>query len=304
MKTIKSTSSKGQKRYGKNSILSYILFVGIVVMTGIAFQYLESEKASVSLVWSFGWITAASTGLGALPFFLVKNMSGKSIGVSNSAAAGMMIAASFNLILEAIFLDPSARRQEEITQHGVRCSIVGCAVGVAFMIYAKREWLDKYDKNDMYSIGLHAAKRTLLIVFVMTVHSFSEGIAIGVAFAGEKGMTLGTITATSLAIHNVPEGVAVSLALVPKGASPVVAALWSVASSLPQPIMAVVAYIFVEKCVYLLPAGLGFAAGAMVWVSLTELMREALEEISVWSMLFVTALSSYFMVVLQDRCEY
>ena len=82
----------------------------------------------------------------------------------------------------------------------------------------------------------------------------------------------------TLAIHNIPEGLAISLVLIPKKVSISTAALWSVISSLPQPIFALPAFIFVQQCQQLLPAGLGFAGGAMALVAVQELLPESVEK--------------------------
>jgi len=282
-------------------VVSYLLVLAMV-LTGISIHWLNTKDVSVLVVWAYAWITAVSTGIGATPFLVLQHINRMWMGLSNCAAAGMMIAASVGLITEGIILDSSARRSEDFYHtFGLGSTLVGFLVGNVFMIKAKL-FLDKHEESgaELYSIERYFSKRTLLIVFVMTVHSFSEGVAIGVSFAGEGGHKLGSTTATSLAIHNIPEGLAVSLALVPKGASASVAALWSIASSIPQPIMAVVAYMFVDKCTFLLPAGLGFAAGAMLWVSFVELLKEALEEIPARLVLLVTDVASIAMFALQS----
>lgn len=149
----------------------------------------------------------------------------------------------------------------------------------------------------------------------MTVHSLAEGVGIGVSFGDSSVQALGQFISLALAIHNVPEGLAVCnshyglvclscsqvcLIMLPKGFSRRESALWAVFSSLPQPIMACLAYTCVSFFVQLLPIGLGFAAGAMALVAVQELMYEAIEEIgkgkTVGIMLFACAVMTCFQV--------
>jgi zinc transporter ZupT len=117
-----------------------------------------------------------------------------------------------------------------------------------------------------------------MIVGVMTLHSFTEGIGVGVSFG--DGAALGALIATAIAVHNIPEGLAISLVLVPRGISVGRAAAWSVFSSLPQPLMAVPAFLLVEWFEPVLPVGLGFAGGAMVWMVAAQLLPDALRTAS------------------------
>jgi ZIP family zinc transporter len=131
----------------------------------------------------------------------------------------------------------------------------------------------------------------------MTVHSFTEGVGLGVSFGG--GQALGLFITLAIAVHNVPEGLAISLVLVPRGVGWSRAAAWSVFSSLPQPLMAVPAFVFVEAFRPLLPYGLGFAAGAMVWMVFSELVPDALEEVSSNLVAVVITLSVAAMIAFQ-----
>ena len=113
---------------------------------------------------------------------------------------------------------------------------------------------------------------------VMTVHSFAEGVGVGVSYGG--GESLGLFITAAIALHNVPEGLAIALVLVPRGVGVWAAAGWAVVSSLPQPLLAPPAYVAVDKFEPILAPGLGFAAGAMVMMAASELIPEALETAS------------------------
>lgn len=86
------------------------------------------------------------------------------------------------------------------------------------------------------------ARRVLLVLAVMTLHSLSEGVGLGVSF-GSAHDHFGVLIAGTLAFHNVPEGLAVCLVLIPRGVPVAEAALWAVFTSLPQPLMAVPTFI-------------------------------------------------------------
>jgi zinc transporter ZupT len=78
------------------------------------------------------------------------------------------------------------------------------------------------------------ATKVVLVIGIMTLHSFGEGSGVGVSFAGSKGFSQGLLVTLAIAVHNIPEGLAVSMMLASKGFFPQNAMLWSVITSLPQ----------------------------------------------------------------------
>jgi zinc transporter, ZIP family len=209
--------------------------------------------------------TALATGLGALPFFVFRRMSGSWLGISNSIAAGFMLGASAALFWEGADV-------------GIVRTLVGAFVGVAFIEVTRRRLGHEHEHLRLGVLRGADARAGLLIVSVMTVHSFTEGVGVGVSFG--DGEALGAFITAAIAVHNIPEGLAISLVLVPRGVTAWRAAGWSVFSSLPQPLMAVPAFLLVEWFEPVLPVGLGFAGGAMVWMVAVELVPEAREDLS------------------------
>lgn len=222
----------------------------------------------VILVTLAALVTALATGLGALPFVFVGQMSRRWLGISNAIASGFMLSASGALVIEGAI-------------RGFGRVALGALTGAAF-IYATHRLLGEHELEFGELRGADAMKG-VLIVGVMTLHSFSEGVGVGVSYGG--GAKLGIFITIAIAIHNIPEGLAISLVLVPRGASVRSAAGWSIFSSLPQPLVAAPAYVFVEQFKPFLPVGLGFAGGAMIWLVLAELLPEARAELSVQPLL-------------------
>jgi len=210
-------------------------------------------------------VTALATGLGALPFFVFRRMSRSWLGISNSIAAGFMLGASAALFWEGAGI-------------GIARTLVGALAGVGFIELTRHRLGDDHEHMRIGVLRGADARAGLLIVSVMTVHSFTEGVGVGVSFGG--GEALGAFITAAIAVHNIPEGLAISLVLVPRGVTAWRAAGWSVFSSLPQPLMAVPAFLLVEWFEPVLPAGLGFAGGAMVWMVAVELVPEAREDLS------------------------
>lgn len=219
---------------------------------------------SIWLVLFAASMTAVSTGFGAIPFFFVKEISDRWLGIGNSIAAGLMLGASIGLIWEGV-------------GEGAFRLVLGMAVGLVLIVLAKKFLEGREDSLSIGQLEQADAMKMLLIVGIMTVHSFAEGIGVGVSWGG--GQALGSLINIAIAVHNIPEGLAISLVLIPRGSSVWRAMGWSVFSSIPQPLMAVPAFLFVLVFEPFLSFGFGLAAGAMIWMVFTELMPEAVEDI-------------------------
>jgi len=241
------------------------------------------ENVNVWKVFVYALLTAMATGLGALPFAVFKTFRRKYLGIANAIAAGLMITASFSLIHEGV-------------EYGMLKTVLGVLAGLGFIILSHR-LLHDHDDIHLGILSGVDARKVLLIIGVMVAHSFAEGVGVGVSFGG--GERFGTFISLAIAVHNIPEGLAVSLVMVPRGVHWIWAALWSIFTSLPQPLMAVPSYLFVEIFKPFLPVGLGFAAGAMLWIAFSELLSDALKDTSSQIVATTITLSVVAMTIFQ-----
>lgn len=271
----------------------------VITVTTIPRPFHPEGEPSVQHVFYYGWLTALSTGLGVLPFVFLPDVPTFWVGISNAVAAGMMLAASYSLFVEGCTHDDPHDTSTVASE--IRTGI-GALLGLGFIL-ATKNILDKYEDLKVGVLGGTDARKALLIFFVMTLHSFSEGVGIGVSFGGAHGSDLGVFISASLAVHNVPEGLAIAVVLLPRGVSIVTSTLWIICTSLPQPLMAVPAYMFVHNFIPVLPIGLGFAGGAMVWVAVFELLMEAIEDTNMLTTLVVAIPSLVTMLLIQSALD-
>ena len=248
---------------------------------------------NIVFVFVAGLITALATGLGAIPFFFVEDFSDRWNVALWGIASGIMVSASlFGLINEGLAYSAAGFPT---------LLAVGLLVGVALVEVADRV-LDSIDvggvddpalEDEDAPLGAAAfaqadLKKLVLILGILTVHSFPEGVAVGVSFAElglEGGLTvfgisvplLAVFMTVAISIHNVPEGTAIAIPMRAMGLSKWRMVGAAVFSSLPQPIGAVIAFVFVTWAREFLPFGFGFAAGAMVYLVATEFIPEALD---------------------------
>lgn len=221
-----------------------------------------------------GVFTALVCGLGTVPFFFVDEISDRMTVAMWGLAGGIMLFASlFGFIVEGL-------GEGTVTQVAI-----GLVLGVVLVVVA--DFLIsgyEFQPREMASADV---RKLALIIGVLTVHSFPEGVALGVAFAdlGIEGdlvvaglaiPALAVFITVAISVQNIPEGLAVAIPLHTYGVANWKIFGWAVFTSLPQPVGAGIAYVFVTIAREFLPYGFGFAAGAMIYLVLHDIFPEAL----------------------------
>ena len=204
-----------------------------------------------------------ASGLGALPFLFFGKLKPYWAGIANAIAVGVMMTASFDLLHEG-------------APHSPALTVMGMVIGALF-IKASQDYLSKFEDASFEDLSGADARKAMLIIAVMAAHAFGEGSGVGVSFSGDRGWAQGLLVTIAIGLHNIPEGMAVAGVMMSKGSTPTTALYWTLLCALPQTIVAVPSYLFVESFTALMPVALGFAAGCMVWISFAELLPDALE---------------------------
>jgi ZIP family zinc transporter len=208
-----------------------------------------------------------ATGVGGLAVLLLRRPAQRTLDALLGFTGGVMLAATaFSLLVPAL------------DSGGVGRVLVGFAVGGAVIVALDR-WVPHLHARRregrrepmVESAQVHRAR---LLVIAMTIHNFPEGAAVGTAFAA-GGTDLGLPIAVAIAIQNLPEGFAVAAPLVATGASRSTAVLLAFASGAVEPLAAFGAYGAFELFSSLLPYGLAFAAAAMLYVVVDEIVPES-----------------------------
>lgn len=209
-----------------------------------------------------GTATALATGLGAIPVFALGAQRAAALRPALwGLAAGLMGVASVVGLL-----------RPALDEGDTSAVALGVVAGVAFLALMRA----LIGRREVHVGALAGAgvRRAVIVFTVLLVHSLPEGLAIGTAFASDRdGLELFVLLA--IALQNVPEGTTSAIPMHDAGFSPAQQFWAAVATSLPQPLGAVVAYILVEQVHALLPASFAFAAGAMLALIVVELLPQA-----------------------------
>lgn len=212
------------------------------------------------------------TSLGAAVVFLFKKVNKNTMDAMLGLSAGVMLAATFWSLLS-----PALEMAENLKLISWLIVSLGVLSG-GLLLFCGDKIFDRITKKKTNS---HSIKRSLMLIFSITLHNIPEGMAIGVAFGSVfynlEGATLAAaiMLAIGIGIQNFPEGSAVSLPLRREGMSPQKAFFFGMLSGIVEPISAVIGAILVIKVQVLLPILLSFAGGAMIYVVVQELIPES-----------------------------
>ena len=224
------------------------------------------------LATTFTW---GVTALGALVVCFFKEVNSKILNTILGFSAGVMIAAAFWSLLE-----PSIDLSQELGYIAWALPAIGFITGGLFVLISDK-FLDKMLKNRKSIDGKGSLKRSILLIAAITIHNIPEGMAVGVAFggiaSGVPGMTLigAVMLALGIGIQNFPEGAIISMPLKSEGTSKPKAFLYGTLSGIVEPIGAIVTILLTNAVVPILPYLLSFAAGAMIYVVVEELIPES-----------------------------
>lgn len=240
-------------------------------------EWIQSQNP-ILLAFFATMFTWAVTALGSSVVFFFKTINKRVLNTMLGFASGVMVAASFWSLLA-----PSIEMSEQLGYNPVMMAAFGFLSGGAFLLLADRLLPHLHmGKKREEAEGIKTSwQRSVLLVLAITLHNIPEGLAVGVAFGaaamGAGGATIGGAIALAIGIglQNFPEGAAVSVPLRREGFSRRKAFLYGQSSGIVEPIAGVLGALLVTQMQPILPFALAFAAGAMIYVVVEELIPEA-----------------------------
>ena len=251
-------------------LLSLLTILVLFVQSAL---HVVSDGVGLALQYAVagGLAGFAGTALGAVPALVLKRLPAYVEDTMLGFAAGMMMAASaFSLILPGLDAGASMTGSKV---YGAGVVVLGMAFGVVLMLS-----LDKFTPHEHETIGTfgHGNDRfnkVWLFVFAISLHNLPEGMAIGVGFS-HADLAIGLPLTIAIVLQDVPEGLAVALALRSAGVSRLKAVMIAGASGLFEPLGALLGIGMSSGLALSYPIGLGFAAGAMLFVVSHEVIPE------------------------------
>lgn len=217
------------------------------------------------------------TTLGAAMVFLMKKEMNKKVEkILLGFASGVMIAASvWSLLIPSIEMAETQGKVAWIP------AAIGFLLGIVFLLVLDSVVPHMHLESEKSEGMKSKLKKTTMMVFAVTLHNIPEGMAVGVTFAGALARNAGITMAgafalaVGIAIQNFPEGAIISMPLKSEGVSKPKAFLYGTLSGIVEPIGAIITILLTNAVVPILPYLLSFAAGAMIYVVVEELIPES-----------------------------
>ncbi len=253
--------------------------------------YINSSVIVQVLIATF--LTATITAFGAAIVFFFKKVNSNILDAMLGFSAGVMVASSFfSLLMPAL--------ENVTTKNSFLFTVLGFLTGGVFLILSDKFFdkvLSKKENNN------HSKKRSLMLIFSITLHNIPEGLAIGVAFGSIGIVPSATLIssfmlAVGIGIQNFPEGCAVSLPLRREKYSRLKSFVYGALSGIVEPIAGVLGCILVMYVTNIMPFFLAFAAGAMIYVAISELIPESQKNKNKNLMSLFTILGFVIMMIL------
>jgi zinc transporter, ZIP family len=222
-----------------------------------------------------GLLAGLGTAVGAVPVFFVRAVRASTSAALLGFGAGVMLAATFfSLIVPGI---AAAERHGSGAFASSSIVAAGMIVGAAAVLAANRYLPHEHFIKGREGAATKRVSRIWLFVVAITLHNFPEGLAVGVGFGGGD-VANGAVLAMGIALQNLPEGYAVAVALTEIGYSASRAFSIALLTGLVEPVGSLVGVSAVTLSEGILPAGMGFAAGAMLFVISGEIIPESHRE--------------------------
>ena len=209
--------------------------------------------------------TFGITALGSACVYLFKNINKNIMNILLSVSAGIMLSSSFFSLI-----NPAIENANKINQ----VSWLVCSIGIilgCLLLFVVDKLYSKKNKKKINNL-----------ILSITLHNIPEGMAVGIAFGaakfgiGETSLISALMLALGIGIQNFPEGSAISFPLYRDGYSKLKAFIIGALSAIVEPIAAVIGALIVIKAQMVLPVMLSFAAGAMLYVTVVELIPESM----------------------------
>ena len=249
-----------------------------------AYKWFISQSPIIQALLA-GLFTWGLTAIGAALVFLFKSSNRKVLDMCLGFTGGVMIAASFWSLLSPAIETVEKQQELGITNLPIWFApAVGFLLGALFLYYLDKKipHLHLFESVENAEGPKTDLKKTELLVLAIALHNIPEGLAVGVAFGAlAHGMDIGIeiggaiALAIGMGLQNAPEGFAVSMPLRRQGMSKFKSWQWGQLSAIVEPIFAVIGAAIVMSVYPILPYALAFAAGAMIFIVVEEVIPES-----------------------------